>query len=284
MKGLAWDDEPDFLKGLVPHLEKRKIFLEVTDDDELFLSRIGDPNEHWDFAISDLFKPAPIEGQPDHPFGAIFAARHHVTLPVFIVTKNMAKAEVEAIHDLPSDVRLLSKATPRAYMADDIHKELVRRGIYVDYDKVFVVYGRTAKSNGELNRLIAHLEDLGLNPVVIDEDIRTAVINGLVERMNDCAAVVALLTPDDEVAEKDNHYWQPRPNVFIELGMAVMLGRGLERLVLIQKCGPKNRPEQHAHLPKDLDGIIPIRYEGEIDSAFAQIEQSLSDRELLHRS
>lgn len=281
MRGLAWDDEPEFLSGLVPHLERRRIYLEVTADDDTFLSRIADRSEHWDFAITDLFKPAPVEGESDKPFGATFAARHHDRLPVFIVTKNMAKAEIEAIHDLPVDVRLLSKATPKAYMAEDIHQELVRRGVYLDYKKVFVIYGKSARIHGDLDELVAHLKAIGLEPILIDESIRTAVIHGLVSRMNECAAVLALLTPDDQVLNGSSGYWQPRPNVFIELGMAVMLGRGLERLILVQKVGPATEPEKTAALPKDLDGIIPIQYRGELTGVFDKIDQALRDRRLL---
>jgi len=112
---------------------------------------------------------------------------------------------------------------------------------------VFVVHGRDLEARGEL---FAFLRSLGLQPIEWNQAIRMTgeaspyVGTILDTAFREAAAVVVLLTPDDDVKLRKRHHkarepeyekkltGQARPNVLFEAGMA--FGRNPDSTVLVQ--------------------------------------------------
>ncbi|MFO0821009.1 MAG: nucleotide-binding protein [Pirellulales bacterium] len=129
-----------------------------------------------------------------------------------------------------------------------------------DPRRVFVVYGRNRSIYVAMTQFLQRLK---LNPVSFDE-IRNelggspTILEIVQAGMKKAQAVVVLLTPDEcgrlrseyqlagETAEDTR--WQPRPNVFIESGMALALDRN--RTLLVTVGG--------VTLPSDLAGLHTI--------------------------
>ena len=106
---------------------------------------------------------------------------------------------------------------------------------------VFIIHGRNMKA---LDALIQFLTSLGLDPHDFD-DIRrkmsgTPTIWEVVEAaLTQAQAIIVLATPDEHVAlhpdfrgSHEVDRWQPRPNVLIEAGAAMIMGR--ERTLLVR--------------------------------------------------
>ena len=129
--------------------------------------------------------------------------------------------------------------------------------------RVMVVYGR---DNAARNAMFGFLRDLGLEPVEWEQAVAaTGRSTPTTKETIDAAfavarTVVVLLTPDEEVrlhsdlagGDGASVAMQPRPNVYIELGMAFALHP--DRVVIVEIGGV--RPAS------DLDGMNTIRLRG----------------------
>jgi predicted nucleotide-binding protein len=129
---------------------------------------------------------------------------------------------------------------------------------------VVVVHGRDMKLR---DSMFQFLRSVGLSPVEWNEAVRrtgrAAPYTGeIVEALFQGAqAIVVIMSPDEHVELRtdlqsgdstDNSGWQPRPNVYIEAGMA--LGRDEAHTVLVEIGGVR-----HA---TDLVGRNAIRFDG----------------------
>lgn len=110
--------------------------------------------------------------------------------------------------------------------------------------KIVVIHGRDATLRDSMFQL---LRSLGLVPVEWTEAVRrtgrgTPYTGEVVDALfQDAQAIIAIFAPDERVELRtdlqsedagDNNGWQPRPNVFIETGMA--LARDEAHTVLVQ--------------------------------------------------
>lgn len=127
----------------------------------------------------------------------------------------------------------------RRAVAPDVLAPGVRR----DPKRVMVVHGRNAQA---LDALRAFLQSLGLEPILWEDPVAETGegsphnLNAVMAAMAMAQAVVVLLTAEDEArllpAFRDHDdddatlEGQPRPNVLIEAGLAMGLGR--ERTIL----------------------------------------------------
>jgi len=68
--------------------------------------------------------------------------------------------------------------------------------------------------------------------------------------MGECAGIVAVCSKDRELSAGE---WRTRPNVTLEIGMALSLPRGIERLILLKEKGVER--------PTDLGGLLTLEYE-----------------------
>ena len=279
MKALAWDDEVDaYIKSLKEHLKSYKINLEITENENHFIERFN--QEKWDFVVLDyLQKDSPTVGKFD-AVGARLANgimnwRKGKHLPIFMITKHFDRLHASEV-GLPPSVILKSKSTRSGWMASEIYHTLKERGVYVDTKKVFLIYGHDRDTDGSKGRVEHFLRKRNIDVVMITgRNLQTEIIGGLLEEMNDCAAMVAICTPDDERA--DGTFW-PRPNVFLEIGIAMGLSRGLQRLTILQRWGPDLKNQ--AQMPSDMGGVLSIRFEGIVDNILADLESRLKDLEV----
>ena len=119
-------------------------------------------------------------------------------------------------------------------------------------DDVFIVHGRDEAAKHAMARFV---ERLGLKPIILDEqpDAGLTIIEKLEREAKNVGFAIALLTPDDVGALKDEADDQPKPrarqNVILELGY--FMGKlGRKKVCLLIKGELEN--------PSDLDGILYV--------------------------
>jgi predicted nucleotide-binding protein len=150
--------------------------------------------------------------------------------------------------------------------------------------KVFVIHGRDMEAT---QAIFSFLRDIGLAPqeweMLVQANgnplptLTDVVVNGLAPGATD--VVVAVLTPDDIVVlhedlHHDDEHWfevnkqmQPRPDVLIEIGLALAAYR--ERLVIVELGPPLRRIS-------NLDGLNVIRFDNvEPEIPMGQLVQRL---------
>jgi hypothetical protein len=272
MRAIAWDDEigrDSYLKRVAKHLQTFGVVLDLEKSVDKFLQRLRE--DSWDFVITDLQgSDKSKELEPGLTIARRLAHEHQV----FIVTSYMESLNRDD-HGIPANVVIKSKSLHAGWMAEEIVNDLRRLGLYVKHDRVFLIYGHDRQMPGLKQKVEYYLKtELGLKVEVIQGgNLRQEILDGLVTRMSDCGAFVVLCTPDDEIHDSTGKLarCQPRQNVLLELGLAAGMGRGLERLVILQKWGPSI--EHQAQLPSDLGGVVPIRMEGE----FEHYKEALKD-------
>jgi predicted nucleotide-binding protein len=141
-------------------------------------------------------------------------------------------------------------------------------------NSVFVIHG-----HDELNRrrLVDMLRDFGLTPVVIlsKPGQSQTTIEKFEREAEACSYAIALLTPDDEVTNRNaGACAQARPNAVFETGwFAGRLGR--ERALILLKEGTK--------IHSDLEGINQHRFSESVEERFRQIQSELEVAGLIQR-
>lgn len=266
MKALCWDDEPQkYLEMLKPHLAEYGVRLEIESNVGNFLKRLR--SEKWGFAITDLFSridPGTIEESSSAGVRLANIVKE-CGLPVFVITKEYNRATAEVV--VPPSAILKSKSTHVPWMADEIIRDLRRLGVPVNSTRVFIIYGRDKKALGATEKLSSFLRKKGFDVDTISSvNLKTEILSGLLNRMNECAAFIAVCTPDDEWKDGTRH---PRQNVPLEVGIALGLSRGLQRLTILQREGPDK--DNNALLPSDLHGIVTMRFADQIEAVFEDL-------------
>jgi predicted nucleotide-binding protein len=166
-------------------------------------------------------------------------------------------------------VVIKSKSTLPVWFAKDIVENLKQKGVYVKRSRVFVIYGSDRLNPGLRSDVVGWLSRHGIQADIIDPTtLKDQLLTGLIDRMQEAAAFVAICTPDDAVFEDGSSrkpsYSQPRQNVLLEIGMVLGLPRGVNRLIALQAWG--NTVEEQARFPSDLSGLLTLRVEnGQVD-------------------
>jgi hypothetical protein len=128
--------------------------------------------------------------------------------------------------------------------------------------KIFVASSREAKHLAEAVQ--QNLEDYA-DVTVWDQDAiepTENVIDGLIRNCRQSQFGVFVISPDDQAMIRNQEVDIVRDNVILELGM--FMGRaGKERSFLIRPNSPSK-----VHLPSDLDGLTPERYNARSDDNF----------------
>lgn len=274
VRGLAWDDEPYYMILLKDRLRAYDIELEVYQHQNEFSDAFA--KGQWDFVVLDLFREG--EGRVPERVGAQLARlvesarRYEPWYPIFLLTAHLERLD-RSDFNLPANVILQYKEEGN-WVALYIKEHLAQRGVYVDRRRVFQIhcsaeatYERYAKKVKE-RLAIRHVKAEEIRA----ENLKTEIASGLIRKMNECAAIIAVCTPDDEWQDNTFH---PRGNVLLEIGMALGLSRGLDRLIILQKTGDEKK--EHATLPTDLGGVLTIRFKRSISEAFEAMETRLQE-------
>lgn len=283
MKGIIWDDKPeDYFVNFPIFCERFGIEIEIFDSEIEFCDKFRKNKHQYDFIIVDLIREdAPATGEntsagpkllnklmPD-----IVASKHGINMPVFIVTSQINLVTSEDL-DIPLNLTLKSKSTSVDWLAMDIHQELKTQGVYVNTRKVFLIYGHDQDAQGTTDDIRQYLIDSDIEVVQIKgSNFSAEIMTKIVTDMNDCAAIIGICTPDDELK---NGCYQPRANVLTEIGIALGLNRGLNRLVLLQRWGKDDRNK--ALLPSDFGGIMSIRFDNKIENYFDELSKVLIEK------
>ena len=274
MKALAWDDKPQYLELLQRHLVRLGIQLEIVTSETEFVERFLS-EEVWDFVITDLLlEDSPVLGEDEivglRLASEIAASEKGRALPIFVITGRYDRITPDS--RLPNNVVIKSKSTSPGWQAGEIRQELSRRGLFVDRKRVFLIHGHDKTAPGATGRVGHFLRGNEIKVVTLgDSALKVEIAQGLLSKMNESGAFVAICTPDDPAGS----IWQPRPNVFLEIGLALGLSRGPQRLILLQRWGPGK--EEQAVLPSDLGGLLTIRFEGEINLQFEKLTEHLRE-------
>ena len=117
-------------------------------------------------------------------------------------------------------------------------------------NKIFIVHGQDNEMKREVQLLLTRA---GLDDVVLHErpDRGRTIIDKLIQESKDACYVIALLSPDDELANGSS---RARQNVIFEIGY--FLGKlGKERVRLLKRG--------NIDIPSDLQGILYENYDTE---------------------
>lgn len=266
VKGLAWDDKPEeYMYMLRKCLADLEIDLEVEDDHGVFLKKFNPGS--YDFVVLDLFRDS---GPRFSEVGKKLAARVHEGahdkpwFPIFIMTGFLERLRPEHFDDLPTDVLLRYKADP-VFVAMLIKEDLTRRGVFISRRKVFLIRHTDHPDGIAVEEwLKAKPRSLGVE-FVAPGTLATGITQGLRKKMNDCGGIVAVCTPDEKLSEGE---WRTRPNIVLEIGMAMGLTRGLDRLVIVKQMGVER--------PSNLGDILTLDYKQKADEVFPVLEQRLA--------
>ena len=133
-------------------------------------------------------------------------------------------------------------------------------------NNVFIIHG-----HDEVNtlRLRVLLQDyFGLNPVLMmsKPGMSRALLEKFEHSASACALAFAIITPDDEIINNGENYYQARPNVIFEAGWFV--GRlGIPRVCLLLKDG--------ATVQSDIGGISRIHFRENVEEKVLEIQREL---------
>lgn len=138
---------------------------------------------------------------------------------------------------------------------------------------VFIVHGHDSVSMFELKDFLV---SLGLNPMVLFQldDLGLTIVEKFEHYASQCEFAIALLTPDDKVADKLTglDVWRARQNVYLEIGW-FMRKMGRPRVVLLYKG--------LIELPSDLLGILYLPFTKSIYEVSEKIRQRLQGQGLI---
>lgn len=254
LRALAWDDKPgEYLTDLADRLKERKINVEVESRGDTFYRRFED--EHWDFIILDVIDTTSEPERPRPDAGIKLAERirkKSIKIPIIFITQD--SNELASGPLISGPILSRSKRLTVGEMVNDI-LDFVRVRV-PDYTKVFLIYGHDVKAGGLRGDVLQLLRKYKLTvELITPEEAMSPLTSELINRMSPCGGFIALCTPDDKVTD---NWYQPRQNVLLEIGIAMGLSEGLERLIILQRWGAE--PFERAQLPSDLSGKLAIRF------------------------
>lgn len=276
---LSWDDLPKtYLNDLIKRLHDKGSF-EVTLSEKIddCMEIFNKDPDKWDCLILDVIDETSDPEKPDKIAGVNLAARIRQIkpdIPIIFLTEYLNQIfESGIVIEQPFILR--PKSYPVPFISIDIVNLLEANKTESDTesDKVFLIYG----SNSQAGNIKEEVEDAIKGKrlrceVLAPEKIMESISEGLVNAMKKCRAIIAICTPDDKIGD----VYQPRQNVLLEIGMAMALGNGFKRLIILQRWGKK--PEFQAILPSDLGGAFTIRFFDNYKEAIKKMITALKKR------
>jgi predicted nucleotide-binding protein len=140
---------------------------------------------------------------------------------------------------------------------------------------VFIIHGHDEINTLRLKNLLK--DQFGFNSVLMKD--KPGKSQSLLEKYEQiastCSFAFSLMTPDDEITNHEQPYFQARPNVIFESGWFV--GRlGVPRICLLLKKG--------TIVHSDIDGISRIYFNDNIEDKVIEIQRELEAVGLLNKS
>ena len=133
-------------------------------------------------------------------------------------------------------------------------------------NNVFIIHGHDEVNTLRLRVLLQ--DHFGLSPVLMmsKPGMSRALLEKFEHSASTCALAFAIITPDDEIINHGQTYYQSRPNVIFEAGWFV--GRlGIPRVCLLLKDG--------ATVQSDIDGISRIHFRENVEEKVLEIQREL---------
>ncbi|MCC6785979.1 MAG: nucleotide-binding protein [Planctomycetes bacterium] len=131
---------------------------------------------------------------------------------------------------------------------------------------VFIIHGHNEAKWRELKEI---LTALGARPIVLGEAHGYGSVSWLerfIRAAERCEFAIAVFTEDDWVKNKGKQYFQPRPNVLIELGFFISR-LTLSNIMILVKGNVK--------LPSDVEGVVYTSFNENISEVRAKLEVEL---------
>jgi hypothetical protein len=270
MKGLAWDDDPTYLESVATVLRRTyDIDLEVEKTVERFQHRV-EREDCWAFLVVDLLDERPANRS--RPLvGVDLCVQYSERKLIFLVTREPLRLVTGKV-SLPRQVIVKSKELDPGWLALEMVNELKQRGLYINHKKVFLIYGHDRETDGCTNAVENYLRnDLKLEVhKVTPATITGHLLSAILEKMQDAAAFVAICTPDDETSDGSR---RPRQNVILEMGMAMGLPKGVQRLIVLQRKG--DELSKRVSLPSDYQGLLTLTFQDDVTEKFGDLHQRL---------
>jgi predicted nucleotide-binding protein len=259
-KVLAWDDDPDEnLLKLIDRLKHFGVGVELVRERDEFLDKFE--KDDWHFVMLDVIDTTSDPEYPRTRAGIDLAERvrrRNKRIPIIFITSEGSILAKET--PTPGPVLYRSKDNPLSDLVNDI-MDFAKANVF-DSQAVFLIYGHDRKAGNLRADLVKRLKGLGLDvKSITPEESMVSLSTRLIEKMSQCGGFIAICTPDDKVVSDDrggDEWYQPRQNVLLEIGIAMGMSRGLERLITLQRWG--NDPSEMALLPSDLAGSLTIRF------------------------
>lgn len=149
---------------------------------------------------------------------------------------------------------------------EDPEKEITTGHIALHDKRVFISHGNETKALTKLERF---LRGLGITPVIVkyEPSLGKSLDDLVEEQMETCLAVVILATKDDKVRnEKGEEYYQPRPNVIHEIGLAQEKVK--DRIIYLK--------EEGCVFPSNISPKVWEKFtQGNMEDAFIKVAKEL---------
>jgi len=120
---------------------------------------------------------------------------------------------------------------------EDQEREIIAGRISREDKRVFISHGGETKALVKIERF---LRGLGITPVIVKHEpsLGKSLDDLIEEQMDTCVGVIILATKDDKIRdERGEEYFQPRPNVIHEIGLAQEKVK--ERIIYLKEEGCK---------------------------------------------
>jgi len=258
IRGLAWDDDPKrYMEPLRKRLEPYGIDLEIKKDTGEFWNAYH--SQTPDFVVLDLFNDS---RDPPSPDGQRMADALPREMPIFLLTAYVDRLRPGHLDALPPNVAVRFK-TDEVFVAKLISDDLKQRGVLTERNQVFLI--QRSAPNPDAQVVNDHLRGWGVRVERLYPGGSTTNIMRALLNMNRSGAVIAIMTADEKMESGDE--WRSRSNVLLEIGMAMGLGRGAERLILLR--------HDSVQLPSDLGGFLSINYRNSVAETFDDLESRL---------
>jgi predicted nucleotide-binding protein len=134
---------------------------------------------------------------------------------------------------------------------------------------VFIIHGHNELLRRELCDLLR--KEFELNPIVlVDQPAEgiTTLLEKFEKHAKQCCFAFALFTPDDSVSNKNEQYFQVRPNVIFEIGWFTSYFNRKNVCIL-------NKRGSGTEIFTDLQGIERIEFKDNLAEVFIKIRNEL---------